>query len=208
MTNGANSLGYYLFTAYPACATAWQGTTGVTINNTLTAAGDTNINITATFCMRIYAGQTTAKPLSYTGSALTVTVRSTSSSGFTWLTTSGAGTATVNPRCYFSTGPSTVTVNYTSFQGTAATGTGSFQMRCTNTTPYSLALDAVSGTALGLNYAVGLGTVGTSSVPSQAGTGVAQSYSVAASIAAGQSGTCAVTAGCSATDTRIVTVTY
>ena len=208
MSNGANTLGYYLFTNYSACSTAWQTTTGLTYANTLTGNTNTSVTFTVPFCLRIYSGQTTAKPLAYTGAALTLTVRSTNSTGFSWGTASGAPTATVNARCYFSTSPSTVSMNYTSFQAATATGSGSFQMRCTNTTTYSLALDAVTGSVLGLTYGVGLGTVGTGSVTGQVGTGNAQTFTVAANIASGQAGTCNLSAGCSGTSTRTITATY
>ena len=103
-----------------------------------------------------------------------------------------------------------VTFNYTSFQGTAATAVaGGFTLQCSNTLPYTLALDATSVTdqATNLAYTVAL------SAASGTGTGIAQAYSVTGSMASGQAGTCA-TAGGSCTNsastnkTRTLTITY
>ena len=103
-----------------------------------------------------------------------------------------------------------VTFAYTSFQGAASTATsGGFTLQCTNTLPYTLALDATSitDTATNLAYTVAL------SASSGTGTGVAQTYSVTGSMASGQAGTCA-TAGGACTNTastnkvRTLTITY
>lgn len=208
LASGTNPLGYSLFTDYAGCTTPWSGATGATVANALTANGDTTLtNVTATFCFRINGGQTTAKPLTFTGTE-TLQVRSLTNTGFLW----GSGTltlqGTVNSLCKFTTAAGTLTMNYTSFQAAASTSTNAFDVSCTNSTPYSLALDATGGTVLGLNYSVGLNAVGTQTLGSLLGTGGAQSYSFMGSIAAGQSGTCAVGSGCTANDPRTITVTY
>ena len=64
-----------------------------------------------------------------------------------------------------------------------------------------MALDATSGTIVGLNYTLAL------SQTSATGNGLVQSHSVNGSIAGGQSGTCA-TATCSGSETRTLTVSY
>jgi hypothetical protein len=99
---------------------------------------------------------------------------------------------------------------YTSFQGSAATATaGGFTLQCTNTLPYTLALDATSitDTQTNLAYTVAL------SAASGVGSGVAQTYSVTGSMASGQAGTCAAaggacTNGTSANKVRTLTITY
>ena len=103
-----------------------------------------------------------------------------------------------------------VTFNYTSFQGTAATATpGGFTLQCSNTLPYTLALDATSVTdqATNLAYTVAL------SAASGTGTGIAQAYSVTGSMASGQAGTCATVGGsctnsASTNKQRTLTITY
>jgi hypothetical protein len=101
-----------------------------------------------------------------------------------------------------------INFTYTSFQGTAATGTGGgFNVTCTNGVPYTFALDSTSVTddAVDLTYTLSLPT------PS-AGTGASQSYTIGGSIAAGQSGTCTSLGSCTnaaATNrTRTLTVTF
>jgi spore coat protein U-like protein len=121
-----------------------------------------------------------------------------------------AGTATANFNvtvgltsvCQITAGPTDVAFTYTSFQGTAATSTGgAYSVKCTNTLPYTMSLDATSGAVSGLNYSLAL-TAG-----SGTGNGSAQAYNVNGTMASGQAGTCA-TGTCSGTDPRILTVTY
>jgi spore coat protein U-like protein len=103
-----------------------------------------------------------------------------------------------------------VAFSYTSFQVGAATATaGGFTLQCTNSLPYTLALDATSVTDLATNLAY---TVALSAV-SGTGSGVAQSYSVTGSMAAAQAGTCATAGGActnsaSTNKTRTLTITY
>ena len=103
-----------------------------------------------------------------------------------------------------------MTFNYTSFQAAAATATaGGFTLQCSNTLPYTLALDFTSVTdqATNLAYTVALSAAGGT------GTGIAQSYSVTGSMASGQAGTCAALGGSctnatSTNRTRTLTITY
>lgn len=103
-----------------------------------------------------------------------------------------------------------VAFTYTSFQVGAATATpGGFTLQCTNTLPYTLALDAttVTDAALNLGYTVAL------SAASATGNGLAQTYSVTGTMAAGQAGTCATAGGvcdntASANKTRTLTISY
>lgn len=93
--------------------------------------------------------------------------------------------------CQFGT-VNNVTFNYTSFQAAASTATGGgFQVRCTNTLPYTLALDSTSVTddAVNLAYTLSLSAAGGT------GNGAYQNYTVNGDMASGQAGTCA-TATC------------
>lgn len=208
LASGANTLSYSLFTNYSGCSTAWQGATGVTVANSRTSIIYTSVsNLTVPFCFRIPSGQNTARALNYTDTE-TLTVRSTNSSGFSWGTGTLNLTATVNALCKFTASAGTLLLAYTSFQSTAATDTNPFTVQCTNQSSYALSLDQVSGSILGLNYSVGLNTLGTQALNSLLGTGNAQNYNFLGSVAAGQSGTCANAAGCSATDPRTITISY
>ena len=102
---------------------------------------------------------------------------------------------------------------YTSFQTAPSTGNTSFNIRCTNTLPFSLALDNASVTdgTTGLAYTLALSTTSVSiatAIPTlagQSGTGANVQYFVQANIAGGQAGT--ATAGTS-NKLRTLTVTY
>lgn len=107
----------------------------------------------------------------------------------------------VNTSCKISTPPDNVVFTYTSFQVTPASANTGFATTCTDQLPYTMALDATSGTLLGLNYSLSL------SASSGVGTGLAQSYTINGSIVAGQAGACAG-ASCSATAPRTLTITY
>jgi spore coat protein U-like protein len=85
--------------------------------------------------------------------------------------------------------------------GAVANASTTFGVTCTSTLPYTMALDATSGTVLGLNYTLAL------SAASGTGNGVLQTYAINGSIAAGQPGTCA-TGSCAASQPRTLTITY
>lgn len=109
---------------------------------------------------------------------------------------------TVTSQCGLSSTPGPVAFQYTSFQTTAATAVSSFAVTCTLGAPYTVSLDATSGTMLGLSYQLALSPTGP-----RTGTGLAQAMSVTGTIPAGQSGTCAA-ASCTATQVRTLTISY
>lgn len=100
-----------------------------------------------------------------------------------------------------------IALAYTSFQTSAATGSTSFNVRCTNSLPYTLSLDntTVTDQALNLAYTLSLSSA------SGTGNGTNQAYTVDASMAANQAGTCATTTCTNAASTnkqRTLTITY
>ncbi|OGB00226.1 MAG: hypothetical protein A3E79_13445 [Burkholderiales bacterium RIFCSPHIGHO2_12_FULL_61_11] len=103
--------------------------------------------------------------------------------------------------------PTDLAMTYTSFQTGASTGTSTINVKCTNTLPYSLALDSLSVTDADTNLTYTLALSGATA----AGTGADQVITVTGNIASGQSGNCA-TASCtnaaSANKQRTLTVTY
>ena len=113
-------------------------------------------------------------------------------------------TVNLTSKCEVTAGPTDVAFTYTSFQTGASTAAGgAFGVRCTNTLPYTMALDATSGTVIGLAYTLGL------SASSGTGAGLTgASYSVTGNMASGQSGDCATTAVCFGTQARVLTVSY
>ncbi len=108
---------------------------------------------------------------------------------------------------------SDVDFTYTSFQvgAQAQTTAGGFTVKCTNTLPYTLALDAAGSytdAITDLAYTLAL------SAPGGTGNGAAQAYTVNGSIAGGQGGNCATAggvctnAGAGNNKQRTLTITY
>ena len=120
-------------------------------------------------------------------------------------TTNPAGAATI----------SDIAIAYTSFQTAVTNANTTFNVRCTNTLPFSLALDAGNGAASGISYLLSIGTAATTnivtavtSLASQTGTGAAVPYFISATAAAGQAGTSLVNTVSAVTNARTVTITY
>jgi spore coat protein U-like protein len=153
--------------------------------------------MTGTFCFQVPASQSTAVPGTYVA---TPTLTITDSANVIWLN-GGVLTLTtpVSASCSIVSSPTPLVINYTAF-GAQQTGTSDFQVRCTNSTPYTLSLDATSGTIVGLPYTLSVPSSGT-------GTGLAQTVTITGTIAAGLAGTCSG-ATCSATQVRTLTLSY
>ncbi len=130
-----------------------------------------------------------------------VTVRLTSRTGTVQSTGTIGLTVSKPSSCYISSAPSALALNYDSFRTTALTGNTAFSVSCTASTAYTLALDATSGTIVGLNYTLALSSA------SSTGTGFAQGFTVNANMIAGQSGICAA-ATCNGSQARTLTITY
>ncbi len=108
--------------------------------------------------------------------------------------------------CQIYSPPGNVNFTYTSFQVAAAAASTSFGARCTLALPYGMALDATSGTLLGLNYTLALPFPPPPPF-NVIGTGITQTHAINGSIAGGQAGTCA-TAVCSGSQTRTLTISW
>lgn len=211
LQNGTAFLNYALY-RNAACSQAWGTTTATAYALNNSATGPNNTTTTpnpltggTTYCFRITGGVNTAIPGTYTD---TVQVGIADSNGTVWGTKALTLTTTVVASCNVISPPTAVTLTYTSFQASAPSAVRPFQMRCTNTTSYSLGFDApVVGTndkVQGLNYDL------STSAATGTGNGLTQSYNVTVAIPAGQAGTCVGPGGsaCTGTVTRAVTVTY
>lgn len=200
--NGANWLSYAL-RRDAALTTAWGDTAGSRLAAATTSVNSTTVTLNWWFTAA--PGQAVA-----TGTYLdTVTLRLyQSDTPNPSLTDTSPTTATlsialtVTGQCSLSSPPGAVQFSYTSFQTAPATATSGFAVTCTNGTPYTVALDATTGTLLGLNYQLALSVTGT-----RVGNGVAQPMSITGTMPAGQSGVCAA-ASCSASQVRTLTVSY
>lgn len=125
---------------------------------------------------------------------------------------------TLTPKCEITGATGNLNVSYTSWQGTASTGSTSFNMRCTTNLAYTVALDN-SGTytdpATSLDYTLKLSANSASPAVgdtfSMSGTGngaVAETFYVHANLASGQTGTCNSLTACTTTNARTLTITY
>ncbi len=190
---GSNRIRYDVYRD-GACGSQWSGFTY--IGGTLNFSGSLSASTTIDYWGCIAAGQTGKPAGTYTDS-ITLSLYY----GPFTLTTTIAPVSIFTPAtCNLTTAPSNIVFSYSAFGGVANANTA-FGVTCTSTLPYTLALDATSGTLLGLNYTLAL------SAPGGSGTGVQQLYTVNGSMAAGQAGTCA-TGSCSASQPRTLTITY
>jgi len=200
--NGSNLLTYEVYRApysSPAVNT-WGDVAGSTrFTGTLSFGASLTASQSGTFDLAVFAGQTGHVAGNYTDS-VNVFLRS----GINTLTTASFGvTVLTSNACRFVSPPSDINFIYTSFQAAVANASTTFSVRCTSALPYTMALDATSGTiaSVNLSYALAL------SQTSATGNGVPQSYSINGTMAGGQTGKCA-TATCSASQTRTLTISY
>ena len=188
--SGANRITYDTFTDN-ACATQW---TKKNLGGTLNMGSDfLPYSQTVSYWGCIPAGQTLVPSGTYTD---TVTMTPSVGSPATF------PVSIVTPSsCSIAAGLGNLTFNYTSFQPAPAAPSLAFTANCTSLLPYSMALDATTGTSLDLNYSLSL------SASSGVGTGAAQSYTINGSMLAGQAGTRAA-GSCPSITPRTLTITY
>jgi len=180
-------------------ANRWQDGGGTRFTGTLSFGAGLTATQSGSFDLVVYGNQT-VRPASTYSDIITVTLRNTSAGTTLNTSTFNVSVITTNA-CQIAVPPADINLSYTSFQVAAAAASTSFGVRCTTALPYTMALDATSGTVLGLSYTLAL------SQASGTGSGITQTYSINANMVGGQIGTCA-TASCSASQTRTVTITY
>ena len=105
---------------------------------------------------------------------------------------------TLGASCSVSTPPGTIAFNYTAFRPSDLVVPVNYGVTCTNTTPYTMALDTTTGVAAGLAYSLAL------SASSATGTGSEQTFSITGTMPANQSGDC--TGSCSGSNTHNITI--
>jgi spore coat protein U-like protein len=196
---GANRYSYEIYRLTPYVnGNRWQDAAATRFTGTINFGAGLIASQSGSFDLRLTGPQTVRPAGTYTD-VVTVTVRNGSGTMLSQ-TTFSVSIITI-ASCTLSTPPGNINLAYTSRQVAAASASTTFKVNCTTGIPYTMALDATSGTLVGLNYTVAL------SLSASNGTGAAQTFSINGSIAGGQSGTCA-TATCSASATRTLTVTY
>ena len=199
-TLGANS--YQYDTYFPGSLTnKWGSGAALRFTGTMNFGTSLNASASGSFDL-VTVGPQTVRPAGIYSDVVGVRLRNTSTG-----TTIGANPIAsftvqiiTSNYCQITVPPGDVNFTYTSFQVAAAAASSIYGVRCT-LIPYTMALDATSGTLLGLNYTLAL------SAASSTGTGVTQTFTINGSIAGGQSGTCG-TGTCSGSQSRTLTITY
>lgn len=176
----------------------WGDTAATRFTGTLSFGAALTASTSAPFDI-VLAGSQTAQPAGTYTDTVTATLRN--GAGTAIGTTAFTVTVLTTNTCQLSVPPGNVNFNYTSFQASAASASTSLGVRCTTALPYTMALDATSGTLLGLAYSLSLSSA------SGTGTGATQTYNINGSIAASQSGSCG-SGTCTASQTRTLTLTW
>lgn len=188
---GANRIRYDVYRD-AACTSKWKGATA--ISGTINFSGTGTVTQNQAYWGCVNPGQGVAAG-TYTDSvAMTLAYGAFTAVGAFAVSISTPAT------CAMTTAPGNVVFNYLAF-GPAQAPTTTFGVTCTNALPYTMALDATSGTLLGLDYTLALSTA------SSVGIGAAQTHTITGTMAAGQSGTCAA-GTCTASQARTLTITY
>jgi spore coat protein U-like protein len=195
---GRNRVNYDLYQD-GGCGSQWANGRNSDISDTLDFSGGLTATDTVTYWGCVSARQRGLPAGTYTD---LVTMTLTYGNGRFGSTASGTfGVAIATPAtCQLTTPPGDLVFNYIGF-GAAANASTTYGVTCTTYLPYTMSLDATSGTLLGLNYTLALGATDAT------GTGVEQAFSITGNIAAGQGGTCG-TGTCSASQARTLTVSY
>ena len=182
-----------------ACTQLWKAAGGNRISGSMTLSGFVGTQVTVSYWGCVFASQTGLPSGMYQD---TVTMTAANSAGGATLATNVFSPTIYYPAvCNVTQAPADVAFTYTAFRATAATASSTFGVTCTNTLPYSMALDATSGVVAGLQYLISL------SASNATGTGAQQTFTINGTMPAGQAGTCALSS-CSGTSVRTLTITY
>lgn len=209
----AGSFINYSVTTDIGCATLWKGVTVLPIPAaSFVMTKNTIVANTYTYYGCIPPGQLALPPEGIYTDTVTMTFTGGSGASGGGSTFTG-GTFPVNiiapASCNLTTPPANLAFTYTAFSPAPVLANASYGITCTTSLAYTMALDLVVDVVTGLNYSLGLNTVATGGVNPLAsvGTGIAQTFFINGTMAAGQAGTCA-TASCAGSQVRTLTITY
>jgi spore coat protein U-like protein len=193
---------YYVFYDLyrDSCSTQWKG--GQKISGTITWASAAVVGPLSqqkTYWGCIPTIQTGMPAGTYSDSlALTATYGQGNTGG----TVTGTAAVTIYAPAYCTMSMSAGDMNFTYVAfGPQQTATKTFMATCTNTMPYTLAVNPSAAVVVGLNYSLAL------NAGNATGTGIAQTFTITGTMPAGQAGNC-LTGTCTGTQTHTVTVTY
>ena len=202
VTLGANNYSYNLYRdaafSLPWLDNADANRIAVTFN--FVGPAPSTASVSGAFYMRVPGSQTPAGPPGNYTDNLNVRLRNPPGADPTAALPISVRTQTW---CTVTVPPGNVSFTYTSFQGASSNAGTTYGVRCTTTTPYTMALDGT----LPYTYSL-LGLTYTLSLPAGAtGSGLTQTHTINGSIAAGQAGACA-TGVCNGTQTRTLTISW
>src|SRR4051812_37047025 len=199
MRNPSQGYNYDTYRTSPYNAgNLWGDTVATRFAGTLNFGASLSASTSGAFDIVMPGSQSSNKADTYTD---TVTATLRNGAGTAIATAPFNVSAITTDSCQLSVAPTDVSFTYTSFQAGTSSASGSFGVRCTTALPYTMALDATSGTILALTYTLAL------SASSGTGNGATQTYNVDGSMAANQIGTCA-TGVCTGSQTRTLTLTW
>lgn len=180
-------------------ANKWGDTGSTRFTGTLNFGASLTASASGPFDIVMAAGQS-VQPAGTYNDTVTASLRD---SGGVLINTSAFGVSVLTTNtCQIAVAPGNLNFAYTSFQASAGTANTTYGVRCTTALLYTMALDATSGTLLGLNYSLAIAPSSTG-----VGTGATQTYTINGTIAASQSGTCA-SAVCTGSQTRTLMLSW
>jgi spore coat protein U-like protein len=206
LLSGTSVIKYDIFSD-GSCVNKIKGNT--TISGAITFASTGTLSTTTSYWGCVAAAQAGLAAGTYTDAiTLTVTYGATPQSTATGMAPVNIATPAT---CSIVTSPGTVAFgNYVAFGGPLAASAG-FSANCTNYLPYTLALGpTATGSIAGVTYTLLLqdaATLATGTSLNVTGNGLTQTYSVNGTMAAGQSGVCAV-GTCSGSAGHTLTLSY
>jgi spore coat protein U-like protein len=202
----ANGKGRILYEAYKdsACSAVWTSTspTDYWPVNLLNVLGAQSVSVSYWACITL-AGQVVSAG-TYTDT-VSMTVREDTKK-MQPLSSNGSFPVSITSPATFeiTAAPGDVAFSYTAFGPAVNAGT-TFVTTGTLDLPYTMALDADSGVASGLNYSLKIDSQ--ASPVSARGSGAAQSHTINGSMPAGQAGSCS-TGSCVSSQVHTLTIRY
>jgi len=201
--SGANVIQYETYQGSTCPSTAWSSSSPITGRLVMTNT-NTNYSVTVNYWACIPINQhvpvgtyndTVTMTVTYTDPIVVLTTTKTISNTF-------LVTITNQAVCLVTSIGNVAFGTYVAFRNTALAATpANVVLNCTPQLNYNLSLDASTGAVAGLNYSLSL------SASSSSGTGPGQTQTISGNMPANQAGTCG-TASCTASDPRVLTITY
>jgi spore coat protein U-like protein len=201
--NGKNSIRYEVFMD-SACNAVWSSTFPADYwpVNLLNTLGAQSVSVSYWACITL-AGQVVGAG-TYTDTVL-MTVRNDTKKMQPLSSNNSFPVSITSPASFeITVAPADVAFSYTAFGPVVSAGT-TFVTTGTLDLPYTMALDAATGVASGLNYSLKIDAQ--ASPVSGKGTGAPQTHTINGSMPGGQAGTCN-TGFCFSSQVHTLTITY